>query len=51
MTARPPVSNDHSTAFLQIFAVMCLITFFWTMWVVDAQMSQAAPQVRELVVP
>jgi hypothetical protein len=46
----PERNNDHSTAFLTIFAVMCLITFFWTMWTVDAQMSQAAPHVRELVV-
>lgn len=48
--SQPQRNNDHSTAFLQIFAVMCLITFLWTGWVVSEQMKQVADPVRELVV-
>jgi hypothetical protein len=47
---RPPETRDHSTAFLQIFAVMLLITVLWTGWVVDEQLKQVADPVRELQV-
>lgn len=47
----PERNNHHSTAFLQIFSVMLLITFFWTGWCVDEALSETAPPVRELVIP
>lgn len=49
--SKPPVSNDHSTAFWVVVTFNLFVTLLWTGWVIDAQMKQVADPVRELVVP
>ena len=48
--SKPPVSNDHSTAFWVVVTFNLFVTLLWTGWVIDAQMKQVADPVRELVV-